>query len=82
MDQEEKELLQTTYDLAKENNKMLHRIRRSQKVADLMRFLYWLVILSIGVGAFYFIQPYIEQIQQFIGDAGVTINNFKGFLPK
>jgi hypothetical protein len=82
MDQEERELLENTFSLAKENNQMLHKIRRSQKIADLMRFLYWLVILGAAVGAFYFIQPYIEQIESFIGNAGVTINNFKGILPK
>ena len=82
MDQEERELLDTTFNLVKENNKMLHKIRRSQKVADLMRVLYWLVLLGIGIGAFYFIQPYVEQIQNFVGDAGATINSFKGILPK
>ena len=77
MDPESKQLLQNTFYLAEENNKMLQKIIRAQKFASFMRTLYWLIIIGIGVGAFYFLQPYIDQIQKFIKDSGVTINQLK-----
>jgi hypothetical protein len=82
MDEQERKLLEETYSLSKENNKMLHRIRRSQKFADFMRFMYWLVIIGISIGAFYFVQPYIEQMQNFVGKTGVNIDSFKSILPR
>ena len=77
MDPESKELLQNTFELAEENNKMLRHIRRSQKIASFVRIVYWLVIVGIGVGAFYFLEPYLNQAQKFIKDSGATINQFK-----
>ena len=82
MDQEEKQLLENTFNLAKENNQMLHKIRRSQRIANITRFFYWLIIIGITVGAFYFVQPYVNQLQDLISDTGVNLDGLKGFLPK
>lgn len=49
-------------ELTKENNRMLHYLRGAQRRASAFRLLYWLVILGLGFGAFYYIQPYLEQI--------------------
>jgi len=82
MNPEEKQLLQVTYELAEQNNKMLKHIRRSQKVASFLRFIYWVIIIGIGVGSFYFLQPYVDNITNFIKDTGATFNNIKNILPK
>ena len=65
MDPESKQLLQDTYNLADQNNKMLRHIRRSQKIASFFRFIYWIIIIGIGVWSFYFLQPYVSQMQTF-----------------
>jgi len=78
MDPESKQLLQDTYNLADQNNKMLRSIRRAQKVSSFLRFMYWIIIIGIGVGSFYFLQPYVNQIQKFIQDSGNSINQIKG----
>ena len=77
MDPESKELLQNTFSLAEENNRMLRQMRRAQRIASFMRVVYWLIILGIGIGAFYFIQPYIDQMGKFAKDSGVTIDQLK-----
>jgi hypothetical protein len=82
METEEKELLENTLKLVEENNKMLHKIRRHQKIASFSRFIYWLFIAGIGVGAFYFIQPYIEEVQSFVGKTSSNINELKEILPR
>ena len=82
MDQRERELLENTFNLAKENNEILRKMRRAQKIADFMRFMYWIIIIGVTIGAFYFMQPYIEQMKGLIEKAGISINSFNNLLPK
>ena len=84
MDPESKKLLEETFSLAQENNKMLHSIRRSMVLARIMSFMYWVLIIGSAVGAYYFIQPYIEQLIGIYGGAksnldevGSLLNNLK-----
>jgi hypothetical protein len=60
MNPNEKELLQKTYDLAEENNKILHEIRRSNRLSSFFRVIYWIIIIVTAYGAYWFIQPYIN----------------------
>ena len=76
-DQGLKELLEANIKLSKENNRMLKKMRSAQKRANFLKLLYWLIIIGIAVGGFYFLQPYFEvvqdlyqQIQTTIGDIG------------
>ena len=78
MDPETKKLLQDTFLLAEDNNKMLHKIRSGQKWASFMRVLYWLIIIGISVGAFYFMQPYIEPVQKLLGNASSVFEQLNG----
>jgi hypothetical protein len=67
MTPEEKSLLERTYKLAEDNNAMLRSIRRTGRLALIMRALYWIVIIGFSVGAYYFIQPYLNQILDLYG---------------
>jgi hypothetical protein len=49
-------------ELTTENNRMLHRMRRVQRWAAAMRALYWLLIIGLAFGSFYFVKPYFEQL--------------------
>ena len=62
MTPEEKQLLVRTAELTEENNKILRGIRRSGRIANAFRILYWALIIGSAVGAYYFIQPYIDAI--------------------
>ena len=62
MDPESQKLLAETYALAKENNNMLHGIRRSQRMASFMRAIYWLIIIGASVWSFYALQPYLTKV--------------------
>jgi Na+/proline symporter len=61
MDPESKKLLEETYSLEEENNRMLHALKRSMLWSRIMSVIYWILILGISVGAFYFIQPFLDQ---------------------
>lgn len=87
MTPEEKSLLERTYKLAEENNSILRGIRRSNRWGIAFKIFYWLVILGVTFGAFYFLQPYIEsslklvsQAQDSIKTIGDTVNQVQGAL--
>jgi len=82
MDPESKKLLEETYSLAEENNKMLRAIRRSMLWSRITSTLYWVLIIGISVGAFYFIQPYLEQLMGAYSDAKSNLDNIGSLLRK
>lgn len=80
MNEEEKKMLEETLALSKENNEMLHKVRGAQKQAAFFRFAYWAFIILAGVGAFYFIQPYVDSITGTAKEVNTSINDFKSLL--
>jgi len=89
MDPESKQLLEETFTLEKENNKMLHSMRRSMLWARVMSIAYWLIIIGISIGAFYFIQPYFDKVIGLYNAISGTqqktntnSNSFQDFLKK
>jgi hypothetical protein len=62
LDQDEEKLLKETYKIEKENNEMLHSLYRSMWTGRLLRIFYWVVVLGLMAGAFYYIQPYVEPL--------------------
>ncbi len=80
MDQEDKKLLQETLALAQENNKMLRSLRRSMIWGRVMSFLYWALIIGSAVGAYYFIQPYVDQLIGVYGGAKSNLDSVNSLL--
>jgi uncharacterized protein (UPF0333 family) len=62
MTPEERSLLERTYKMAEENNDILKSIRRANRLSLAFRVLYWVVILGVSYGAYYFIQPYLQSM--------------------
>jgi hypothetical protein len=77
MDPESKKLLEDTFRLSEDNNKMLHSMRRSMRVGHIMSLLYWIIIIGVSIGAFYYAQPYIDQMMKLYGNASSVLKNFK-----
>ena len=82
MNPNEKELLQKTYELSQENNKILRGIRRSNRWSGFFRVIYWVLIIGVSIGAFYFIQPYINAITKTYGSLQQNINDVKNITNK
>ncbi len=82
MDPESKKLLEATFALAEDNNKMLHKIRSTQNWASFMRILYWVIIIGIAFGSFYYLQPYVDQVQSIFKETGTTFNQLKNITQK
>ena len=63
MNPEEKQMLQETLQLSRENNQLLHKIRRSAFIANLMTLVYWILIFGVPIVLYYyFLQPYISEV--------------------
>ena len=80
MSPEERELLNKSVSLAEDNNKILHSMRRSQRLSSIMRAVYWILILGSAVGAYYFIQPYIDQLTEVYSGAKADLNNVSNVI--
>ena len=76
MDPESKKLLEDTFVLAQENNKMLHSLMRSMRISRIISILYWVIIIGSALGAYYFIQPYINQLIDIYGGAKSNLDSF------
>lgn len=71
MTPEEHSLLERTYKIAEENNEILRAMKRSARLANVMRIIYWVVIVALSVGAYYLIQPYAELLFK-LGGGSIT----------
>jgi hypothetical protein len=70
MDPETRRLLEKTLELIKENNAMLHKVRGVQKRMAFFAFLRLLVIVGIAFGVFYYLEPYLTKLMDFIISVG------------
>lgn len=76
MDEQEKKLLEQTYELVKENNQILHRMRRDQKRAFMFRVIYWVIILSFAYGAYFYIEPYVQKFITLYSSSNQSLQKF------
>jgi len=88
MTPEERKLLQETYDISLENNKMLHKLHRSIWWGRVWRLVYWGVILAGGVGVYVYLQPVLlgllgsyEEALSGIDSLKSTSEQIKGSMP-
>jgi hypothetical protein len=76
MDQEDKELLRRILDISQKNNRILESIKQSMFWSRVFRYIYWAIIIGTAIGAYYFLEPYIEEVLQIYGGVKGGINNF------
>jgi len=62
--QEFKEQLAEVAKLTRQNNKIMRGIQHSMKMSMIFRTLYWIVIIGSMVGAYYYLQPFIDNFSQ------------------
>ncbi len=74
MTPEEKEILKRTLKLTEDNNDILHSMRRSMRLQRLMSIVYWVFIVGGALGAYYLIQPYVDQLRDLYNSASGVIS--------
>ena len=65
-------------ELAKENNKILRTMRRSQRMTSLFTFVYWAVILGSIFGVYYYFQPTIQKYMKVFQSSVGILQSFEG----
>ncbi|HEX7724492.1 MAG TPA: hypothetical protein VF438_02015 [Candidatus Paceibacterota bacterium] len=78
MTPEEHAKLDRALALAEENHALLLSLRRTHRIALGMRILYWVVIIGISFGAFYFVQPYLNFLTNLAGGDVSSSNTVQG----
>lgn len=73
MEQNQNDLLRETYQLAKENNKILHKMRRNAFWGGILKFIFYILVLVVAPLWLY--ATYLAPIMQ---EAVATINEIQG----
>ncbi len=88
MDPREKDMLKRALELSEQNNEMLRGMRRSMRIGMIFKVVYWLIVIGLAVGAYYFIQPFFDQvidsyyeIQTSLHEADGLFDKAKTFIP-
>lgn len=56
-----------------ENTRIIKKIYRAHIISRIITLFYWLLVIGVAIGAFYFIQPYIDAVINAVNG----INNTK-----
>ena len=60
MDQEDKSTLRKILELEQKNNKLLTSLHKSAFWGKVFRTFYYIVIIGAAIGAYYYVEPYIQ----------------------
>ena len=80
MDPELNKKLEEIYRITEENNKMIRKMKRALNWSHVFRIIYWLFILGAAFGAYYFVQPYVEQIGGVYDETKGSIEGIGSFF--
>lgn len=67
------ESLKEILELSRENNKMLKKQMSVMRWSRAFSVAYWVVIIGFALGAYYYIQPYIEGVLGIYQDLGAGV---------
>lgn len=69
--------IEETYKLAKENHRMLKKIRRNMVWSGIFRALYWLIIIGAALGLYYVLQPVYADVMDAYNSVKDSVNDVK-----
>jgi hypothetical protein len=65
LDEQAKELLKENLELARDNNRMLRKLRRGAMLSTLFSFVYWALLIGLPVYLYYsYIRPYATDVAE------------------
>jgi len=71
--------LRETRQLAEDNNELLRKVYGILWRGRVFRILYWVIIIGVAIGAFYFLEPYLDQANTLYGSFQEQLNAVPGF---
>ena len=76
------EKLDEIYRMTLENHEVLKTIRRQQYFSGAMRALYWLIVLGVIGGSYYYVRPFIGAVSNNSSQIESYFSQFKNQLPE
>lgn len=76
MDQDSRKL-DELLELTRDNNKILHGMRRVQRWSSFFTFVYWAVILGSIFGTYYYLQPKIQKYINLVQTSAGTLQKLQ-----
>lgn len=79
--QELKELVKRQAQLNADTNKVVHSMRRSQRLHSWFSILWWVIIFGVSAYTYWvYVQPYVSQIIEVYGSAQDMQQQVSGFF--
>ncbi len=72
--------LQEVEQLARDNNRILHKLLAHQRYSTIISVLKWALIIGTALGTYYAIQPYLEGALKTYQDLGVNVEPLREML--
>lgn len=96
MSPEERQLLEETVTLSRENNQILRQLRGALRWGRFYSVLKWVLVVGSTLGAYYYLQPYLfklfdayqtllsglNEVKQTGSNVGASLPDFSGLLDK
>lgn len=80
MTPEERQMLREALELSRKNNEVLNKLYRATLWGRAIKIVYWLLLIGVTVGSFYFLQPYFETLMDVYGGVTKTQDQVKEFF--
>lgn len=80
MTPDEQRQLKEALELSRANNILLRKMWRAVQWGRAIKGLYWIVIIGIAIGSFYFLQPYIDTLESLYGGLQGAQGQFKNLF--
>ncbi len=61
-----KQLLRENLEVSQESLKILKKINRDRILSNIFNIVKWMIIIGVSVGAYYYFQPYLEQMTSLL----------------
>lgn len=79
--EELKELVKRQAQLNADTNRVVHSMRRSQRMHTLMSVVWWVLVLGVSAYSYFtYVQPYVEQVVSAYGSAQDLQQQVRGFF--
>ncbi len=79
--QELKELVKRQAQLNADTNKVVHSMRRSQRMHSWLSIIWWLLVLCVSAYSYFtYVQPYVDQVMSAYGSAQDLQHQVQGFF--
>ncbi|MEX1028063.1 MAG: hypothetical protein WD049_08675 [Candidatus Paceibacterota bacterium] len=80
MEPDERRKLERILEIVEKDHSRIDKLYRGMQWRRIFTVVYWILIIGIAVGAFYFIQPYIDQLGDFYDTFKGTLEGAQGFF--